>query len=233
MKKLTLVAFALLAMVIAGPVAKADNIYINDWLFNVNGTIYNPTPLPPNFNVGGFDFSTPDSILGTITATFSIPGNYSVIGFFDLDIEGGNNTIANEVGFFHNLGSLALGQSWELGPGESVSPGVFDDAYSAGLLTNSSWASVPDDVAMAIGWNFTVGANPVNLSFTLGFTAPSSGFYLQQVDQLATGALGQPSIYYSSSLSTGGQPVIPEPGTLILLGTGLGVVGLSAFRKRR
>jgi hypothetical protein len=234
MKKLTVVTFAMFAMVLVGSVAKADNIFINDWFFNVNGTIYNPAPLPAEFNTAGFDFSTANSTLGTITATYSAAGNYSVIGFFDLDIEGPTNTITNEVGFVHNLLSLAGGQSWEVGPGESVypNPQVADDALG-GTLTNSNWGAQPGDVAMAIGWNFTVVSSPVTLTFRLGTVAPASGFYLEQVDQLATGALGQPSIYFDSSLTTGGTPpAIPEPGTLVLLGTGIGVALFARFRNR-
>ena len=48
-----IVAGVLLAVVFMGSVASADNFNLNDWLFNVNGTVYNPTALPANFNASG------------------------------------------------------------------------------------------------------------------------------------------------------------------------------------
>jgi hypothetical protein len=238
MKKLTGVTLAMLAMVLVGSVANAANIYLNDWFFQVGGTTVDSSNIGSfaNFNTSGFDFSQPNSTLGTITATFSAAGSYNVVGFFDLDIEDYTatppNPFDNEVGFVS--GSPASGQSWEIGPGESVSPAsqVADDAL-AGTLTNTMWGAMPGDVAFAIGWNFNVVSNPVILTFDLGTTVPS-GFYLQQVDQLdPTGALGTPSIYFDSNLTTAGTPpAIPEPGTLVLLGTGLGVALFTGFRRR-
>lgn len=236
MKKLTIVAGVLLAVVFMGSVASADNFNLNDWLFNVNGTVYNPTALPANFNASGFDFSTPNSALGTITAVFSAAGSYKVLGFFDFDIEGSTNPITNEIGVVHNLGNLGAGESYEVGLGESSepSPGVLEDAL-AGILTNSNTALLPHDVAMALGWNFTVAATPVTLTFALSKTDPGgTGFYLQQADQLVTGGPNpDSSIYYSSSMNTGQvPPSVPEPGTLLLLGSGLAMVFVG-LRMRR
>jgi hypothetical protein len=235
MKKLTVFAFALFIMVAAGSTAMAENIYLNDWFFNINDVIYSPidTPLDASFNTGGFDFSQPDSNLGSITITFTAAGSYKVIGFFDLDIEGTDpaNPLDNELGIVNDLGSLEPGQHYEIGPGESVVPGVFDDAYTTGVLTDTNSATTPMDVAMALGWNFDIVADhPMALTFTLGFQNPG-GFSLQQKDGIAATAPGT-SIYYSSSLTEKGEPVIPEPSTLLLLGTGLGLT-IAAFRKRR
>jgi hypothetical protein len=65
------------------------------------------------------------------------------------------------------------------------------------------------------------------VKFATKTTRPAGGFYLVQTDPDSAS-----SIYFSSDLDIngGGGPVIPEPGTLTLLGLGLAV---AARRLRR
>ncbi|GAB4249257.1 PEP-CTERM sorting domain-containing protein [Deferrisoma sp.] len=59
------------------------------------------------------------------------------------------------------------------------------------------------------------------MRFDVSDTPPAGGFYLVQDDPVANTTL-----YFSSSLQ-----VVPEPGTLLLVGSGL--AGLAGWRRRR
>jgi hypothetical protein len=243
MKKIYFVVFALFAMLFTSPVANADTLRLADWFFYIDGNLYSPIDndfgtSPAAFTTVGFDLATSPqdpATLGKISAQFSTPGTYNIIGYFDFDIEGDNNPLDNEIGSVH--GSAAAGQSWEMGlityefdsvENEMVpiANGVTPDVL-AGSLTNLpdiGGATPAGDVVMALGWNLTVGADPVTVNYFLQTTQPqNSGLYLRQEDQ-------QASIYLSSDLG-GGQ--IPEPATWILLCSGLGVALLARIRSRR
>ena len=75
---------------------------------------------------------------------------------------------------------------------------------------------------MAMGWNFTLGneRDTAIVEFILSDKAPASGFYLVHSDPSGY------SIYLSSELT-----VVPEPGTLLLMGCGL--AGLALFGRRQ
>ena len=220
MKKLGIIILALWLVGFVAAPASAATIDLVQYAFNIDGTFSNITlgdPLPAGVTLGGFDDL---SGLGSIIVTISDAGLHYVGLFVDHEIDEPINTFFNEFGSVN--GAPAAGQSWEIDE-----PGfVFGDIYdniTAGSLDNSNGvpASFPDDVSMAMAWGFSGSAV---VSFLVSETAPASGFYLSQTDP-DSGA----TIYFSSSLSPDGGEV-PEPSTILLIGTGL--VGLVGFRRK-
>lgn len=213
MRKLALTISILLLLSFGAPQADADYIVLQDWTFNINGnTNFNclPTPCSPNvpsfLNVAGFDFATG---LGTISGTFTPgAGSYSLIFYVDIDITSSTNVLNNETGAA--VGTPAVLQTWEI-----------DEPGFTG-------SSSPNDVGMALGWGFRLAAGEVAMvSWTVSTTAPSSGFYLVEQHDPS----GQ-TLYFSSSLTTTSTP-IPEPVSMLLVVTGLGVIATLRRRASR
>lgn len=163
--------------------------------------------------------------LGTVTVSLSGAGPHYVGLFVDHEIDETSNTFFNEFGA--TSGSAAAGQSWEIDE-----PGyIFGDIFSnliASSLDNSNGVpgSAPDDVSMALAWDFNLGSLETSLiSFTVSNVAPTSGFYLTHTDP------DSPlSLYFSSALKINSVSV-PEPATVMLFGAGLAAFG--AVRRRR
>jgi hypothetical protein len=101
---------------------------------------------------------------------------------------------------------------------------IFYDAFDGQSLL------APDDVSMALAWDFTLDTDETALiSFDLSDTAAPSGFYLTQTDPDSNS-----SIYFSSTLdisstSTPPNPV-PAPAPLGLLAAGALAWGLNRRR---
>jgi len=215
-KKLLLpvVVVLLTCGVFAAPVFADIGLF--DWAVNIDGSMWE------NFagdSIPG-DTSAFDDItgLGIITVTVSGTGNHFVGLFVDHEIDEFANGFSNETGA--TSGSPAAGQSWEIDE-----PGWFNgDIYGnlgAGDLDNGIGTSIygnttfPDDVSMAMGWDFVLADVPAVITFNLSDTAPLSGFYLIQNDPDSDA-----SVYFSSSLTA-----IPAPGALMLGAIGAGCVG--------
>ncbi|MFB3827546.1 MAG: PEP-CTERM sorting domain-containing protein [Bryobacteraceae bacterium] len=232
MKRFAITLCALLLVGAASPPAAADDVELFDYAFNLQGGYtLNATPVLPAgmaMDDSGFDYLTG---LGTLTIQAFNPGSVLAILGLNIDITNYNsdppNLYSDEYGSVN--GAAPAGLSYEIDePGYTIGH-LFDDV-AAGTLHNLN-AITPanvDDVAMALGWGFTLpAAHKATMTFVVSTSAPSSGFYLGQHDPVG------PDVYFSSNLNitpTGGG-VVPEPSSWILLATVAGALGWRRLRK--
>ncbi len=213
----------------------ATDISLFDWGISLDGTSYCdlapcdfdgtlPGDLPASVDASLFDF---DTGLGEIAVSMSGTGSHQVSLFLDVEIDEPTNTFFNEFGA--TAGVPASGQTWEIDE-----PGyVFGDIHGNWLDDNLEGvngvpAAFPDDVSIAIAWDFLLSPGmTASVSFFVSETAPSTGFYLIHTDPDSAS-----SIYFSSFLMTAGTPDVPEPLTApLLIGALVGLVVARARRK--
>jgi hypothetical protein len=204
------------------PAAFADTTSLQSVLFNVNGAQQTDFT---GMNIAGFDTTTG---LGTITYTSpSAPGTYFFDVFFDHSL---NLPFFNEFGTVNNAGSLAAGQSYEIG--DSFASTIYPDVQAGGALPNSNTlpgqvsnyhndcvgATCNGDFAMAMGFAFTLGAGQHEV-ITLNLShANPGGFSLQDTHPVDGANPTQLELFLSGSAVTqgGGPPPVPEPSSLLL-----------------
>jgi hypothetical protein len=207
-----------MALLLALTPTGAQSAQLFEWALNLDGAVYGPgDTLPANVNTSGFDFTAG---LGTIriTQTFSAAGTYDFGAYFDHEIDEALNTFFNEFGAVTGTPPPSL--TWEIDePGFSFG-NIFSN-FTAGTLDNSNGvpAGATDDVSMAIIRSIMAASGEVAvIDFLLSSTAPSSGFFLTHTDPDSS-----ESVYFSSAVS--GEPpfVIPEPQSMLLVVTAIGV----------
>ncbi len=210
MRKLLVVLFVL-AITTVPCTAATISLFDYAWIFAGPGF---------NLNTAGFDNTTG---LGVIEITAVNPGVFDAMLFVDHEIDENVNTFFNEYGSV--VGSAPAGLSWEIDePGYTY--GDIWLNYTNASLDNSNGvpSSAPDDVSMALHWKDIALAANEQIIFRLSTVAPSTGFYLVQTDPDS-----KVSIYFSTT--AGEAPPIPEPSTVILLVSGLAVIGFARFKK--
>ena len=103
--------------------------------------------------------------------------------------------------------------------------GTLDNSNNNGFFDTSE----PDDISMAMGWNFTLALGEEALiSLALGTVMPTSGFFLEHNDPLSN-----ESVYFSSTLNITGPsvPPVPVPAAIWLFASG--IIGLAGMSRRR
>ena len=224
MRKLVIAFFVLAALGLAAPPVQAGPI-VSQWAINQDGVVsdsLNGDPVPSNWNLAAFDTFTG---LGTITASITGAGDHNILVFLDLQID---EPLNNEFGA---VGGPAPGPGfwWEIDEPGYVFGDIYDN-FVAGALDglNGVPAGSPDDVSFALGRNFILGPDEVaTLNFRTSLVAPDGVPHLIHTDPDS-----DLSVYFSSDLTIrgGGEPPIPEPSTLTLVGLGLAA---AARRLRR
>lgn len=198
--------------------ARAD-ISLFEYALNVDGTVGTTLPAGSTFDIS--------SGLGTVQFSFSSPGAHSAFLFVDHELSETVNTFFNEVG--STSGSPASGQSWEIDEPGFVFGDIYDN-FLLGALDNTVGPAGPEDISMAMGWEFVLAAGQTGvLRFLLSEDEPS-GFYLLHSDPDS----GE-SVYLSGSLSIRTRPdpgIVPE-GNAVIAGSMLGAVVAAGFYHSR
>jgi hypothetical protein len=238
MRKLVIAVVLLMALGVGAQVAQASPVL--SWVelgfkSSIDGVVYDSpygSAWPPTGAVFSAGFLATG--LGTVTYTFSAPGTHYVAAFFDYQFEEPlvSNGIFDEFAYWGG-GSVPAGWSgrsddpW--GAGTPFPPPIYAqfttfDALNS--LNNWVFMSPEHDVSVALGYAFTLNAgDPAKKVIFRVSDAPLPGFFIQQED-----GPSQQSVYFSGTTQDVGGPVIPEPGTLTLLGLGLAA---AARRLRR
>lgn len=235
-------------------------ININGTAYDYNNQSQpDPTTLS-GMNATGFSTYTSGDMLGTglgqLIYTFDpgSAGSYFVNFYFD---ESAGTPFYNEYGSAN--GSPAAGTSWEIAqvnpsvggiqfcswngsacaPNASILPNSLDNTNhvpvgNTNYLNNCTVGPCNADVATALGFSFTLAANQeAVITVDQSTTAPTSGFYLQQVHPVDPAA-DPANVYLSGGVSiqtTTGPPPVPEPGSWILFGT-IAVIVVYSLRRR-
>jgi len=216
-----------LALLIFSANASALTSNLYDYAINIDGTVSAGTP----GSVDPLSLGLDANGLGTMTFTITGAGNHSFSAFFDFDFDEPNNTFFNESATTGNDPAAAQ-QSWEIDEPGYTFGDIYDNMLDNTLdNTNSVPAGLEDDVAFALGWDFSLADGQIaTIMLMLGITDPGI-FYLKHTDtEVGPNFDLTESVYYSSTLEISLSP-IPVPATVWLFGSAL--IGLVGFGRRK
>lgn len=228
MKKSGLLGAVCALYVLSVGVVEAATIGLFEYGFNIDGVVNVPSqgdPVPAEVDMSFFDTITG---LGAISIDMTGAGAHTFDAFFDHEIDEAINTFFNETGAA--TGIVAAGQSWEIDEPGFISGDIFEN-FQASVLDNGIGNSIhgntvfPDDVSMAMGWDFALAVGEqATINILLSLSPPSSGFFLTHTDPDSN-----ESISLSSTLSISQVPV---PAAIYLFGSGLlGMIGIARRKK--
>jgi hypothetical protein len=235
------------AVLAVTPVAFGGQSSLNEWCFYVNTLDLNhscaegatPTTFNPPVAGATYAASPGEPDLGTVSIVVGA-GTYNVFAFFNYAVGAGSyNQFATTVG------TLTAGQVYSVdAPGDPsaggtvtpYSPGYLQNQYSLGTLDNTNHLSnstctstnTCEPVAVSLGYtNIVVPDGKQELiTFTVSSTPPSDGFYVAQ-----TNPQSGDTLFFSADPQVQ-QVGTPEPASMALIGSGLGLV-FWAVRRRR
>ncbi len=221
-----LIAAAVLGIGITGS-AKAIPFTVET--ANQGGTPFQATPTAPGFNFGGaitatFDYTGPLSFVNTQSQNFTSSGDLNSNLFIAADITGYSgsgtlpapananfNTLADFLASSGSAGNFQYGTFYTVDLGFLPSGTVLTISHDDGASIFQNGAEV--------GTTTTGPTTVVTESVTLTSTADTILYYGRQN--------GSPSIL---TVSETAPPAVPEPASLVLLGSSL--VGFGLFRRR-
>jgi hypothetical protein len=198
------------------------DVSLFEYLINRDGAL--GTTLP-----AGSTFDTATG-LGALTLTFDTVGPHYGGLFVDHELSEALNTFFNETGAT-GVGALPAGLSFEVDePGFAAAPGDIFDNFLANTLDNGVGTPntvFPDDVSMALMWNFVLAAGETAAVEFIVSENPLAGFYLVHTDPDSDEVLyfGSVLTIRTSPNPTGGE--IPEPGAVA---AGLALAALAGRR---